>query len=216
MTPVDLRGPLPTGTVVLEASAGTGKTYTIAGLVTRYVAEGHAPLERLLGSVAGVRGTTALSTTYSTLRAKHRLRAWIELLALAVGRPDQAWRAVAVGRRGHDALTWVVGPVDQEVAAAALLDLVGLRDAGLRTPLPLPVRTAEGFARRKRYGALGEWRSSYEVPGEDADAEHVLCWGASAPLEVLLAWRSPVLPGVGFADLVTRVWGPVLAAEGGR
>jgi exodeoxyribonuclease V beta subunit len=42
-----LCGPLPTGVTVLEASAGTGKTYTIAGLATRYVAEG-IPLERLL------------------------------------------------------------------------------------------------------------------------------------------------------------------------
>ena len=32
--------PLPAGTAVLEASAGTGKTFTIAALATRYVAEG--------------------------------------------------------------------------------------------------------------------------------------------------------------------------------
>jgi len=43
----DLRGPLPQGVTVLEASAGTGKTYTIAALAARYVAEG-TPLERLL------------------------------------------------------------------------------------------------------------------------------------------------------------------------
>ena len=30
---------LPSGLTVLEASAGTGKTYSLAGLVTRYVAE---------------------------------------------------------------------------------------------------------------------------------------------------------------------------------
>ena len=40
--PSSLYGPLPTGTTVLEASAGTGKTYTIAALVTRLVAEGVA------------------------------------------------------------------------------------------------------------------------------------------------------------------------------
>jgi exodeoxyribonuclease V beta subunit len=40
-------GRLPTGVTVLEASAGTGKTYTIAALAARYVAEG-TPLERLL------------------------------------------------------------------------------------------------------------------------------------------------------------------------
>ncbi len=46
----DLLGPLPDGatTTVLEASAGTGKTYTLAGLVTRYVAEGRARLEQML------------------------------------------------------------------------------------------------------------------------------------------------------------------------
>ena len=43
----DLCGPLPAGVTVLEASAGTGKTYTIAALTARYVAEG-IPLERLL------------------------------------------------------------------------------------------------------------------------------------------------------------------------
>jgi exodeoxyribonuclease V beta subunit len=43
----DLCGPLPSGVTVLEASAGTGKTYTIAALAARYVAEG-TPLERLL------------------------------------------------------------------------------------------------------------------------------------------------------------------------
>ena len=45
--PFDLCGPLPTGVTVLEASAGTGKTFAIAALATRYVAEG-TPLERLL------------------------------------------------------------------------------------------------------------------------------------------------------------------------
>ena len=43
----DVCGPLPTGVTVLEASAGTGKTFTIAALAARYVAEG-IPLEQLL------------------------------------------------------------------------------------------------------------------------------------------------------------------------
>jgi exodeoxyribonuclease V beta subunit len=45
--PFDVRGPLPSGVTVLEASAGTGKTYTIAALAARYVAEG-TPLHQLL------------------------------------------------------------------------------------------------------------------------------------------------------------------------
>ena len=45
--PFDLCGPLPTGVTVLEASAGTGKTFTIAALAARYVAAG-TPLDRML------------------------------------------------------------------------------------------------------------------------------------------------------------------------
>jgi exodeoxyribonuclease V beta subunit len=44
----DVRGPLPGGVTVLEASAGTGKTYTIATLAARYVAEGIGLDEMLL------------------------------------------------------------------------------------------------------------------------------------------------------------------------
>lgn len=48
MAPFSIADPLPTGTVLLEASAGTGKTWTIGALVTRYVAEGVARLEQML------------------------------------------------------------------------------------------------------------------------------------------------------------------------
>ena len=48
MRPFDIRDPLPSGTTLLEASAGTGKTWTVGALVTRYVAEGEATLDELL------------------------------------------------------------------------------------------------------------------------------------------------------------------------
>ncbi len=48
MTPFEVCGPLPRGTTVLEASAGTGKTFTIAALTARYVAEGVADLSELM------------------------------------------------------------------------------------------------------------------------------------------------------------------------
>ena len=50
MEPFDLLGPLPAPrtTTVLEASAGTGKTFALAGLMTRYVAEGLATLDQML------------------------------------------------------------------------------------------------------------------------------------------------------------------------
>ena len=50
MDEFDLLGPLPAerSTTVLEASAGTGKTFTLAALVTRYIAEGRASLDQML------------------------------------------------------------------------------------------------------------------------------------------------------------------------
>jgi exodeoxyribonuclease V beta subunit len=46
----ELLGPLPAAhsTTVLQASAGTGKTFALAGLVTRYLAEGAATLDQML------------------------------------------------------------------------------------------------------------------------------------------------------------------------
>src|SRR5580693_5606016 len=45
----DVCGPMPgPGVTVLEASAGTGKTYTIAALMTRLVADGVVPIDKML------------------------------------------------------------------------------------------------------------------------------------------------------------------------
>ncbi|HEY2272965.1 MAG TPA: UvrD-helicase domain-containing protein, partial [Jatrophihabitantaceae bacterium] len=60
MNEFDLLGPLPQGTTVLEASAGTGKTFTIAGLVARYVAEGIARIDELLVMTFGRAATQEL------------------------------------------------------------------------------------------------------------------------------------------------------------
>jgi exodeoxyribonuclease V beta subunit len=53
-------GPLPSGTTVLEASAGTGKTHTIASLATRYVAEGIARIDELMLVTFGRAATVEL------------------------------------------------------------------------------------------------------------------------------------------------------------
>ncbi|MFC7878574.1 UvrD-helicase domain-containing protein [Isoptericola sp. NPDC057391] len=56
----DVCGPLPEGTTVLEASAGTGKTFTIAALATRFVAEGRAELRELMLVTFGRAATSEL------------------------------------------------------------------------------------------------------------------------------------------------------------
>ncbi|MFZ0041634.1 MAG: UvrD-helicase domain-containing protein [Solirubrobacteraceae bacterium] len=81
----DVCGPLPTGVTVLEASAGTGKTYTIAALAARYVAQG-IPLERML-----LVTFTRMATGELRERVRERLVAVERGLraALAGGAPDQ-------------------------------------------------------------------------------------------------------------------------------
>lgn len=75
----DLCGPLPgPGITLLEASAGTGKTYTIAGLVARYIAEG-LPIDELL-----VITFTKAATGELRDRVRQRLVASLRCLELAV------------------------------------------------------------------------------------------------------------------------------------
>ena len=47
-TAFDLTAPLPTGRISIEASAGTGKTYSLTGLVVRYIAESDLSMDQLL------------------------------------------------------------------------------------------------------------------------------------------------------------------------
>lgn len=91
----DVCGPLPEGTTVLEASAGTGKTFTIAALATRYVAEGAAELSELMLVTFGRAATSELRD-----RVRERL----------VG-AERALRDPAV-RRSGDALLRHLADVD--------------------------------------------------------------------------------------------------------
>ena len=61
-------GALPSGTVVLEASAGTGKTHTIATLTTRYVAEGVAALPQIMLVTFGRAATSEIAMLPSRRR----------------------------------------------------------------------------------------------------------------------------------------------------
>jgi exodeoxyribonuclease V beta subunit len=66
--PFDVCADLPTGTTVLEASAGTGKTYTMAALAARAIAEGAVELNQLLLITFGRMATNELR-----LRVRERL-----------------------------------------------------------------------------------------------------------------------------------------------
>ncbi|WP_300017523.1 UvrD-helicase domain-containing protein [Pseudonocardia sp.] len=95
-------GALPTGTTVLEASAGTGKTFTIAALAARYVAEGHAALPELMLVTFGREATTELRE-----RVRERLVSAHRGLADPVG----------ARAGGDEVLALLAGVPDAEIAA---------------------------------------------------------------------------------------------------
>jgi exodeoxyribonuclease V gamma subunit len=84
-----------------------------------------------------------VAVSFSSLTAKHRLTAFIRLLALTAARPGREWQAVTLGRRG----TSVLGPVDPGWAALVLDDQLDLYAIGLREPLPFGPRASAEFAR---------------------------------------------------------------------
>ena len=100
MSDFDICGPLPSGVTVLEASAGTGKTYTIAALATRYVAEGLRLDELLLVTF------TRAATGELRDRVRQRLTATRAALDRALaGTPeprDAQDRLVALLTQGED------------------------------------------------------------------------------------------------------------------
>jgi exodeoxyribonuclease V beta subunit len=103
----DLLGPLPAplSTTVLEASAGTGKTFALAGLVTRMVAEGVAGLDEML---------LITFSRSASQELRERVRAQIVAALVAIDDPARAGNDLerhivaadrpARRRRLHDAL----------------------------------------------------------------------------------------------------------------
>ncbi|HVD18213.1 MAG TPA: exodeoxyribonuclease V subunit gamma [Propionibacteriaceae bacterium] len=173
---------------------------------------------RLTGTVSGVVGDSVVHVSYSKLAARHRLQAWLELLALTVHDPGRAWQVVTIGRGGCSQLraihaTW---------AATVLADLIDLRATGLREPIPFAARTSAEYAAlrlRDRQPAL--YRKQLEkVWAEDRDEAYERFFGAKASLEDLLAQpsvptevRGSLTEPTRFGTLARRVFQPLLSVE---
>lgn len=108
----DLLGPLPAPntTTVLEASAGTGKTFALAGLVTRFVAEGVATLDQMLLITFGRAASQEL---------RERVRAQIVSALVALDDPTRA---------GNDLEEYLVA-ADQQARRQCLRDALAGFDA---------------------------------------------------------------------------------------
>ncbi len=180
----------------------------------------------LAGTLSGVHGNKVVRGFYSRLGGKHRLRAWVQLLALAAGEPDHVWQAVTVGRGRLGPTKSVLASPAAHDAAATLADLVELLERGMSEPLPLPVQTSGAYAQVRHVGdtelaardaALRRWAGDF---GEAKDRYHARVWGLDADFGVLLRdaarddeqaadHREPTR----FGALACRLWFPLLTAE---
>jgi exodeoxyribonuclease V gamma subunit len=182
------------------------------------------------GTVGSVHGDVVVRTVYSRLAAKHRLRAWVQLLALVSSEPDRPWRAVTIGRPPGARATAMVSELatpDRALAPQWLEQLVRLRDKALREPLPMPVATACSYATHRFSGAgddlqalqtaRHEWNSGFER----TDEALLMCW-PSGDLDDLLGTPDPTErawwpdDGSRFGVLARRVWDVLLKHESVR
>ncbi|WP_045822872.1 UvrD-helicase domain-containing protein [Williamsia herbipolensis] len=94
----DVTAPPPSGTTVLEASAGTGKTHAIVALAARYIADG-VDIDRLL---------LVTFSRMATAELRERTRTRLTTLAAGLADPDAS---------GDDALVQVLAAAEPEVVA---------------------------------------------------------------------------------------------------
>lgn len=133
---------------------------------------------RVSGTVAGVRGTLLTTVTYSRVNPRHRLAAWVRLLALSAAGGE--YEALTVGRAQSGAhhmaaVTVARLPVlERAFATEQLALLLDLYDRGMREPLPLACRTSAAYVAGGN--AKSEWESD-RFPKEDREPEHELVFG---------------------------------------
>ncbi len=191
-----------------------------------YLTERPAPREvlaeignvRLTGTVSGVIGESVVRVSYSKLAAKHRLQAWLELLALTVTDPTEGWQAVTIGRSGCSRLR----AVDARWATTVLADLIELRAKGLREPIPFsPKASAEYAALRSRDRQPALYRRRLDkLWAEDRDEAYERFFGKGASFDALLVQpsisseeRGSLAEPSRFGTLARRVFQPLLSVE---
>ena len=172
---------------------------------------------RLRGTVTDLYGDRVVKAGYSRLGPQHELVAWLSLLALCGTWPDRDWSAGGIGRARDEPAVTVFPRVDD--AVDLLRDVVRIYDAGMREPLPLPLKTGHAWASKNnevasRAAAEQPWAKDRFAP-ENEDPHHVRVWGAEAGLDVLLA-QTPA-PGEEvdgqtsrLGALAVTLWRPIL------
>ena len=171
----------------------------------------------LAGTVTGVCGDTLRTVSYSRVRPRERLRAWVRLLALSASRPERPFESVVIGRSRPDAYTGEltvarIPPLGEdpasrrEAALEELAVLLDLYDRGMREPLPLACETSAAYVGEGELAAGRAWTSTFGYDKEDRQPEHVLVHGGEISFEELVA--QPL-----FGDYAHRLWDGLLARE---
>ncbi|HET9650320.1 MAG TPA: exodeoxyribonuclease V subunit gamma [Microlunatus sp.] len=178
--------------------------------------------ERSITGTVPVQGERIVTVLYSWLAARHRLQAWLQLLALTATDPMIAWQAVTIGRGRRS----VIGPVGDRFARLVLADLLTLYDLGRNEPLPFAPKTSAEYARVRLedksvaalHGAIErQWRGDQKRVGE-RDADYARFFPES--LADLLAPRArpgdakgPLGEPSRFGSIARRIWQPLLMSE---
>jgi exodeoxyribonuclease V gamma subunit len=187
--------------VVEEIAARAGIAPTVS-LDVRVFVEGRP----LTGTVAGIAGDVLRSVNFSRVSARHRLQAWVRLLALSAADPDRRFEALTAGRGEEGVALFRIGVVGAERVRAELAALAGLFDAAMREPLPIACRTSAAFAASGEDAARAAWTSSWNFAREDADTEHQLVYGGVVPFDTLLGDPR-------FASCARALWAGLLEHE---
>ena len=173
------------------------------------------------GTVAGVVGDVLRTVTYSRVSPRHRLAAWVRLLALAAAHPGRSFEAVTVGRAPSrsDATVTIarIAPLDAELARDHLDVLLDLYDRGMREPAPLACLTSAAYAANSN--PRDAWESTFEIEREDRELEHQLVFGGvltydqlnAAPVRHDERWDPDETRR--FGSWARRTWDGLLAHE---
>lgn len=142
---------------------------------------------RLAGRVQGIWPAGLIHYRYARLKAKDRLRLWIELLCLNFAAPpDYPRTGLLLGKDG----TLTALPVTEP--RHHLEQLLGIYAQGQREPLRFFPETSLEYVRKvidpkKQPKAMADaakkWHGSDEYPGEKKDAYFQQCFGQMDPLD---------------------------------
>ncbi len=194
----------------------------------------------LRGTAPGVRGDVLGTVTYSRVSPRHRLAAWVRLLALTASHPQRALEAVTIGRAraGADdraSVTIARIPVlgadpgeRRERATAALTRLIDVYDRGLREALPIACMSSAAYAAAARSAtspvaaARRAWESTWNFDREDREPDHLLVLGGERTIEEVLSeparadeqgdgWHAA--DDSRFGRYARRMWDDLLAVE---